>query len=459
MASTIEGLTDEQAAVLVGLQVGDLLLIQKVQRYEEDEDDDVEDYDEDDGEGSGEGDEDGSDGDGEGADDEGDDAESDSASEASMSDSNGESDDQAQSDDTSATEVQVLPRVFTISAITHDASGNITDIQLVHLKYSSTVPIAHSYQIYGKQVVHDHPISCGQQGDGCEATKIADVVNHQDFQIHAKPNGDLVRRLDQDIWNTNSHTRCITGCSSGFLPHGHNIQAMIANYTSPTQALGTPLPTSYQLPLCPVCVGVDLLKEQQVLQANLMVAGMVEMGDVVEFLGRVNPRRRELGYPFEQFDEREWGFGEFDDMLSDDEGDYDEDGGRWEDWNEAMDPNSIVQNRPASAATIASLPRKVFEAAKQDKEDEVANCKVCLDKFDEGAVLVELPCGHTYYHEECIEQWLKQFDNCPTCRRVVPAVEEKKDENKAAEEGAAEEASAGDIAVEMDGDDTVMSDV
>lgn len=180
---------------------------------------------------------------------------------------------------------------------------------------------------------------------------------------------------------------------------------------------------------------------------------MVDMGVVVEFLGRMNPRRRELGYPFEQFDEREWGFGEFDDMLSDEEGDYDDDDGRWQQWEEAMDPNSAVQNRPASAATIASLPRKPLETVKQAEADESLNCKVCLDKFEDGAVLVELPCGHTYYHEECIEQWLKQFDNCPTCRRVVPPVEESTNEDEAAGE-----VPAGEGDFEMDGEDAVMSD-
>lgn len=188
-----------------------------------------------------------------------------------------------------------------------------------------------------------------------------------------------------------------------------------------------------------------------------MLTGVADMGVLVEFLGRVNPRRRELGYPFEQFDEREWGFGEFDDMLSDDGREDAAGDGRWEQWDEALDPNSAVQNRPASAATIASLPRKLFESIDQDKEDEVANCKVCLDKFEKAAVTVELPCGHTYYHEVCIEQWLKQFDNCPTCRRVVTAVTENeadnKDENKTAQKG-----SAGEGAAEMDGDDAVMSD-
>lgn len=184
-----------------------------------------------------------------------------------------------------------------------------------------------------------------------------------------------------------------------------------------------------------------------------MLLGVADMGVIVEFLGRVNPRRRELGYPFEQFDEREWGFGEFDDMLSDDDGDGGAGDGRWEQWEEALDPNSAVQTRPASAATIASLPRKLFESIKQDKEDELANCKVCLDKFEDGAVTVELPCGHTYYHEDCIEQWLKQFDNCPTCRRVVTPGTESKDESQATQEGAADSG-----AVDMDGDDALMSD-
>lgn len=224
MASAIEGLTDKQAAVLVGLQVGDLLLIQKVERYDEESDDDE--YNEDDDEPNDDDDDDDESSDqGDGGDDEEEiGSEPDSGSEPDISDSNSETDQQLDSDATSATEVQVLPRVYTISKVTKDVSGNITDVQLVHLQYCSTVGTDHSYQIYGKQVVHDHPNTCGPSGEECNTIKIADIVNHHDYQIHAKPNGDFVRRLDHDVWITNPHTRCIAGCMSGFLSHGHNLQ-------------------------------------------------------------------------------------------------------------------------------------------------------------------------------------------------------------------------------------------
>lgn len=230
MASTIKGLTDEQAAVLGDLQIGDLLLIQKVERYNDnsDEDDDEDEYNEDD-DGPNEDDEaedsdQSDDGDDEGESGAESGSGSGSESEPSILDGDSETDEQPGSDATSATEIPVLPRVYSISTITKDASGNITDVELVHLQYSSTVATEHSYQIYGKQVVHDHSTTCGQAGKECNTAKIADVVDHHDYQIHAKPDGDFVRRLDHDIWIANPHTRCIAGCMSGFLPHGHNLQ-------------------------------------------------------------------------------------------------------------------------------------------------------------------------------------------------------------------------------------------
>lgn len=415
-----------QAAELAGLQVGDLILVQKVEQYDSDDDgaDDNDDADQDDEAASG-GENDGGDEDGEVGEDgeDGEDGEGEGSSESESEGEDNEGYEQLDSDSTDPSEVEipVPPRVYTVTSVKKDGNDIITDLEVAHLQFSSTVSNGdHKYHIYGEQVVHNHPSTCSD----CETTKVADLIKTSYFRIHAKPNGDFVRGLDQDIWIGNPHTRCITGCTAGFLSHGHDLQDMIANYSPPTLATGMPVPQSYQPPLCPVCIGIDHFKEQQMMQANMMLMGFIDIGTVIEFLGRVNLRRTELGYAFEQFDEREWGYAEFDDMLSDDElGDGDGDG-RWQDWADAMDPNNEVQNHPASDATIASLARKFFENVKVDTEVDITECKVCQEKFQEGNTLLELPCGHLYYHEDCIVPWLKQFDTCPTCRRAVPPVPE-----------------------------------
>jgi hypothetical protein len=49
------------------------------------------------------------------------------------------------------------------------------------------------------------------------------------------------------------------------------------------------------------------------------------------------------------------------------------------------------------------------------KNDE---CSICLDEYDAGqtiCVATTTSCDHIF-HEDCIEEWLKDHDNCPMCR-------------------------------------------
>ena len=51
-------------------------------------------------------------------------------------------------------------------------------------------------------------------------------------------------------------------------------------------------------------------------------------------------------------------------------------------------------------------------------EKSGAECPICQDGFADGAVIVQMPCLHSF-HEECLMQWLKRASNCPTCRLEV----------------------------------------
>jgi len=49
---------------------------------------------------------------------------------------------------------------------------------------------------------------------------------------------------------------------------------------------------------------------------------------------------------------------------------------------------------------------------------EVAECCMCLDSYEEGVEVKELPCTH-YFHVKCIDRWLKINGLVPFARRQL----------------------------------------
>ncbi|KAI1129751.1 hypothetical protein F5Y10DRAFT_290588 [Nemania abortiva] len=65
---------------------------------------------------------------------------------------------------------------------------------------------------------------------------------------------------------------------------------------------------------------------------------------------------------------------------------------------------------PVPASFISSLEKKTLDA----KED----CPICIEEVRVGTKVSVLACGH-WFHEECIAEWLRQSNTCPSCRRCV----------------------------------------
>jgi len=64
-------------------------------------------------------------------------------------------------------------------------------------------------------------------------------------------------------------------------------------------------------------------------------------------------------------------------------------------------------------------------------------CGICLDPFRLRALVVQLPCAHTFHARECLQPWLDRQAVCPTCRfdvrqnRPAPAEEESQRDSDA----------------------------
>ncbi|OVA17065.1 zinc finger protein [Macleaya cordata] len=55
----------------------------------------------------------------------------------------------------------------------------------------------------------------------------------------------------------------------------------------------------------------------------------------------------------------------------------------------------------------------------------VAECSICLERFEEGDGLICLPCGHRF-HSACLDPWVRRCGDCPYCRTRIVLAHHKK---------------------------------
>ena len=433
----VKGLSEDMAQALSGVQLGDFLSFESRAGYD-----------------SGSADEESSDNDEEDSDEE-----EETASSSSSEDEDGEADDDEQTPLLGNGTPQT-PLTFNVTDVVTNAAGNVIDLHLVKLHYHADYMTEHSFQIFGGDIHIPAPTPCSHAKDsGCPnfvsltawIEQSGDAMELYDLRLN--PSGNDLRPLlaDSEI--------CPANCNDGFLGSLAELSSLL-----PPTIYTTPAALDHH-PVCPVCIGLPLLYEQQSLRSQLESIGIpdVIIGSAVEFTGGLNQRRILIGYGFVQFDERPWGY-LFEDMLSQDGQGHD--GGvagnnGFEHWDEAMDPNAGVVLHPASDATIAGLPKKPFaevearnvnaavgeekKAEKDGDEEPGTRCCVCMETYKAETMVVILSCGHFGCASGCMEQWLKNFDTCPVCRAKVLGVEEttnkgdSTDDDSADEEGTWEE--------------------
>lgn len=72
----------------------------------------------------------------------------------------------------------------------------------------------------------------------------------------------------------------------------------------------------------------------------------------------------------------------------------------------------------------ASLLMKIYQNdSKHDPHicvrEQVKECSICQENFQEGETVMKLHCRHLY-HAECVQSWLKEHNTCPLCRVEMP---------------------------------------
>jgi hypothetical protein len=90
---------------------------------------------------------------------------------------------------------------------------------------------------------------------------------------------------------------------------------------------------------------------------------------------------------------------------------------------------------PATKESIDAMEKVEIE------DGDGGECVVCLEEFEVGGVVKEMPCKHRF-HGKCIEKWLGIHGSCPVCRYQMP-VDEKDDGRKGEEEEGGERRRVG----------------
>lgn len=301
--------------------------------------------------------------------------------------------------------------ISVVTQVTKDLSGTITDLHVVGLEYKSRpVDEISSYQLYGNQCSATMP----SKPANTASEEFADYTNHisrEELRLSIFPDmPDTIFTVDPAAEVVRDYLHggvCPADCDEGYLASIDQLHGMVKDYTVPTSKTDVRA-------ICPSCIGIDLMKEHQSLRVELEnFLQVASFESVLDFYGRLAPRRQQLGYEYEQFDEREWNF-LFEDMISEDEGERSE--GEFEPWDAANDPNADVVPRPAPQATMDSLQANKYADVKVDDDSK---CPVCCELFRDEQLVVRLACKHIFCKGDCILEWLKNDDSCPLCRAKV----------------------------------------
>ncbi|KAJ1812138.1 hypothetical protein LPJ56_003999, partial [Coemansia sp. RSA 2599] len=110
-----------------------------------------------------------------------------------------------------------------------------------------------------------------------------------------------------------------------------------------------------------------------------------------------------FGVPIGNLGDYVWGQNSFDDVIT-----------------RIMEQNPTAHAPPpASEEQISKLPKRPIT------DEEVAahkECGICMEEYQANEQVLELPCGH-FYHNECIDHWLKVNGTCPICRKRIDSDE------------------------------------
>ncbi|CAF0962574.1 unnamed protein product [Adineta steineri] len=89
------------------------------------------------------------------------------------------------------------------------------------------------------------------------------------------------------------------------------------------------------------------------------------------------------------------------------------------DYERLLELDSTIASKALTKEQINRLPTERFDRPKNRSAEE-NKCSICWDEFEQNQLLRRLRCFHLY-HQECIDNWLKDKNQCPICR--IPPIQ------------------------------------
>ncbi|XP_020207314.1 NEP1-interacting protein 1 [Cajanus cajan] len=78
----------------------------------------------------------------------------------------------------------------------------------------------------------------------------------------------------------------------------------------------------------------------------------------------------------------------------------------------------IGGSKGLSGDSVEKIPKTTITSDKNvDASGERVSCSVCLQDFQLGEIVRNLPYCHHMFHLPCIDKWLIKHGSCPLCRR------------------------------------------
>ena len=81
--------------------------------------------------------------------------------------------------------------------------------------------------------------------------------------------------------------------------------------------------------------------------------------------------------------------------------------------NESINDNELTREEDKK---ILVVPQKYDK-----KLHSSLDCIICTDSYIENELVCVLSCNH-FFHEKCIEEWIKYKNECPICRTNIPII-------------------------------------